>query len=237
LERKKTEEAPHARRRRHILFFEVITLQFAVVALLVYVNFLAIAADFSSHLGLTRAAEALYNQALFVQKYTRGADSQPVIDTLNEIAYFYYDSNQTDKAVQVIDRNLAICQAKFGQDDPQLAWTLSMASLTYDGAGRYSEAERMARRALPILESAYGKQNWSVASTWNRLGLALEGEERFPEAEDAFIRALRIREFNFGTNSPSLLPILQNLARTYEEHGKQEEAAACRRRAEEIAAR
>jgi tetratricopeptide (TPR) repeat protein len=155
---------------------------------------------------------------------------------LNGIAYFYYDSDQGEKALPLIERSEAICDAKFGPKDPRCAWTASCKSLIDDEIGNFVEAERLARESLPILETAYGKQSDLVATTLNRLGLALEGQSRFPEAEYTFLQALATREALYGQNSESLLPVLNNLTRVYTEERKDREAAATRRRVTDISA-
>jgi hypothetical protein len=224
------------RRTRVFLFLEIVTVVCAVVGIGVYTNFLATLAGVSYHLGRYSAAETFYNQALWVQEKAYGPKNTALSETLNAMAYFYYDRDQIDKALPLAERSLTICQANLGPKDPRRAWTLSVTSLVYDFSGNFAEAERMAREALPILEAAYGQQSFEVASTLNRLGLALDGEGRLPEAEAALRRALAIREARVGPDWDGLLPILHNLTSVYSEEGKEQEAAASRQRAERIAA-
>jgi tetratricopeptide (TPR) repeat protein len=223
-------------RRKRIVILEIATIAFALVAIEVYFDFLGNFAAISHQLGHDRAAEVLFSQALFVQEHVRGSHSPALMDELDDVAYFYYDSYQSRKAVPLVDRSLAICKANFGSQHRRCAWTLSLKSLVYDNLGKFSEAESMAREALPILETAYGKQSYAVSSTLNRLGLALDGQGRFAEAETALLQALAIREALYGLNSPGLVPILHNLAGVYAEEGKEQEAVAARRRAEDITA-
>lgn len=225
------------RRRTHFfLFLEIATVVCAVAGIGAYANFLGMLADISYGLRRYSAAETFYNQALWVQEKVYGPKNPALSDTLNAMAYFYYDRDQIDKALPVAERSLAICQANLGPNDPRRAWTLSMTSLVYGANGNVTEAERMAREALPILEISYGPQSFAVASTLNRLGLALEGEGRFGEAEATLRRALAIREARMGPEWNGLLPILHNLTRVYRAEGKEQEAAASRQRAERIAA-
>jgi len=224
------------RRTRFFLFLEIVTVVCAVAGIAVYTNSLATLAGISYHLGHYRVAETLLKQDLWVQEKAFGPKNPALSDTLNVMAYMYYDRDQIDKALLVAERSLAICQASLGPKDPRRAWTLSVTSLVYDGSGNFAEAERMAREALPILEAAYGQLSFEVASTLNRLGLALDGEGRLPEAEASLQRALAIREARLGPDWDGLLPILHNLTRVYSEEGKEQEAAASRQRAELIAA-
>ncbi len=224
------------RRRKRIVILEIITVIVLLVSIEVYFDLLDRLAIISHHLGYDRAAETLFHQGLFVQELVRGKDSPELIGLLNGIAYFYYESDQCEKALPLIERSEAICDAKFGPKDPRCAWTASYKSLIDDGIGNFVEAERLARESLPVLETAYGKQSYAVATTLNRLGLALEGQSRFPEAESTFLQALATREALYGPNSESLLPVLNNLTRVYTEERKDREAAATRRRAADISA-
>lgn len=223
------------RRTRFFLFLEIVTVVCALAGIGVYANFLATLAGISHHFGRYTVAETLLKQALWVQEKAYGPRNPAVSETLNAMAYFYYDRDQIDKALPLAERSLAICQASLGPKDPRRAWTLSVTSLVYDGSGNFAEAERMAREALPILEVSYGQQSFEVASTLNRLGLALDGEGRLPEAEAALRRALAIREARVGPDWDGLLPILDNLTRVYSEEGREQEAATSRQRAERIA--
>src|SRR5258708_8009002 len=145
-----------------------------------------------------------------MQERVRGKDNPKLIGLLNGIAYFYYESDQGEKALPLIERSEAICDAKFGPKDPLCAWTASYKSLIDDVIGNFVEAERLARESLPILETAYGKQSYALATTLNPLSLALQGQSRFPEAESTFLQALPTREPLYGQNSHSLLPLLNN---------------------------
>jgi len=224
------------RRKRFFLFLELATVVGAVAGIGLFANFLCTLGGISYHLGHYSAAETLLNQALWVQEKAFGPKNMALTETLNAMAYIYYDRDQMDKATPLAERSLAICQANLGRKDPRRAWTLSVTSLVYDGKGNFTEAERMAREALPILETAYGQQSFEVASTLNRLGMALGGEGRLAEAEAALLRALAIREARMGPDWDGLLPILHNLTRVYAEAGEEQVAAATRQRAEDIAA-
>ena len=224
------------RRKRLFVLLETATVVVAVVGITVYGDFLCTLGELSFGLRHYHAAETLYKLALSVQEKAFGRDSVGVSDTLNSMAYFYYDLDQVDKAMPLADRSVAICRRKLRPQDPRLAWTLSIASLVYGGSGKFVEAERMAREALPILEAAYGRQSLPVASTLNRLGLALDGQGRFPEAEATLQRALAVREAWMDPDSVGLLPILHNLTSVYSEEGKEQEASAARNRADSIAA-
>jgi tetratricopeptide (TPR) repeat protein len=202
-----------------------------------YFAFLAKLAATYQEVGRYSEAETAYNQALLGQERAFGPKNLALTDTLNAMAYFYYDREQDDKAMSLAERSLAICQSNLGPKHPRTAWALSIMSLAYDGKGKFPEAERAAREALPILETAYGSESFEVASTLNRLGLALEGLGRLVESEASFRRGLAIREARMGPDWEGLLPILHNLSRVCGKQGKQGDAAALQQRAEDIAAR
>jgi len=112
------------RRRKCILILEIFTVALALMSLEVYFNFLGTLVGVAHNLGRDRMAETLFGQGLFVQERARGPNSPAVSDTLDDIAYFYYDTDQSDKAIAAVERSLAICKAKFGTNGPSYAWTL-----------------------------------------------------------------------------------------------------------------
>ena len=145
------------RRRKRIVILEIITVVVLLSATEVYFDLLDRLATVSHQLGHDRAAETLYRQGLFLQERVRGKDNPELIGLLNGIAYFYYESDQSEKAIPLMERSETICNTNFGSKDPRCAWTASYKSLIYGDNGKFSEAEHLARESLPILEAAYGK--------------------------------------------------------------------------------
>jgi hypothetical protein len=174
------------RRKRLFLFLEIFTILFAAMITGFYGNLLGTLAAISFNTGHYSLAGDLSRDALLVQEKVHGSRSLALNEPLDDLAYFYYSTDQMDKAVLMAARSLSICQETLGSRDQGCAWTLSIASLAYDGKGDFVKAEKMANEALPILEATNGKQSWPVASTLNRLGMALDGEGRFPEAETLY---------------------------------------------------
>ena len=144
-------------RRRHILILEVVTVVILLASAEVYFDVLDRLGFISHQFGYDRAAKTLFRQGPFVQENARGANNPELIGLLNGIAYFFYESDQSEKALPLMEKSEAICNAKFGPKDPRCAWTASYVSLVYDGTGNFAEAERVARESLPILGSAYAK--------------------------------------------------------------------------------
>ena len=225
---------PKAQYRRFFVVLEISTILLAVVSIVIYGNFIGTLGIVSYHLKRNGVAETLLRRAVWIQEKVHGSSELALNEPLNDLAYFYYDAEQPEKAIPLAERSLSICEEKLGRGNTRCAWTLSVLSLTNDGAGNFVQAEQMANEALPILEASDGKQSWPVASTLNRLGLALDGEGRYPEAEDALRRALTIRESFGSVNWDGLVPVLENLARVYTEEGKEKDAADLRERIESI---
>lgn len=214
--RKRGDESPtRRRRRRFFLGLEILTVVLAIGGIGLYGDFLGTLGLITFQMGHPGLAENWLRCTLWAQEKARGPRSVAVVEPLNDLGYFYFMTEQYDKAVPVAERSVAICRANL--PPRKCGWTFSIASLAYDGVDNFAEAERLANEALPILEAATGKQSWQVASTLNRLGMALDGEGRLPEAEAALTRALAIREGIGGGNWDGLIPVLNNLSSVYSE--------------------
>ncbi|MGD0553311.1 MAG: tetratricopeptide repeat protein, partial [Sedimentisphaerales bacterium] len=77
-----------------------------------------------------------------------GEDSQ----ILNEIAVVYYNNANYKEAEPMYKRALAIDEASFGKDHPDVATDLSNLAGLYQATNRLSEAEPMYKRAMAIDE-------------------------------------------------------------------------------------
>ena len=122
--KKKRDESPTARRRR--LFFtvlETLTVLFAMGAIGLYGDLLGTLGAISFQMGRHGLAEGLFRDSLRLQEKVHGPRGLELCWPLNQMAYFYYMTEQFDKAVPVAERSLAICRTNLGPKAPRCAWT------------------------------------------------------------------------------------------------------------------
>jgi tetratricopeptide (TPR) repeat protein len=132
-------------------------------------------------------------------------------------------------------RALAIDEASYGPDHPNVAIRLNNLAELLRAANRLSEAEPLYRRALAIDEASYGPDHPDVAIDLNNLAALLRDTNRLSEAEPLFRRALVISEASYGRDHPNVATGLNNLAALLRATNRLSEAEPLFRRALAIA--
>ena len=115
------------------------------------------------------------------------------------------------QAEPLMRRALAIDEASFGPDHPEVAADLNNLAQLLQATNRLNEAEPLMRRALEIGEKSFGPGHPTVAIRLNNLALLLQATNRLNEAEPLMRRALEIDEKSFGPEHPSTRTFRANL--------------------------
>mgnify|MGYP001580384608 CR=1 FL=1 len=136
----------------------------------------------------------------------------PVMRLMNDLGLMFLAKSLYDEAEPLMRRALAIDEASFGADHPDVARDLNnLAQLLHD-TNRLSEAEPLMQRALAIDETSLGADHPNVAIRLNNLARLFQATNRLTEAEPLFRRALAIDEASFEENHPRIAIRLNNLA-------------------------
>jgi CHAT domain-containing protein len=117
------------------------------------------------------------------------------------------------RAEPLFQRALALYEAAFGHDHPDIATTLDSFADSYVAQGLYARAEPLLQRARAIREKALGKKHPLVANSLYSLGTFYMDRELYSRAEPLLLRALAIREAALGHNHPLVAQTLNALAR------------------------
>jgi tetratricopeptide (TPR) repeat protein len=128
-------------------------------------------------------------------------------------------------------RALAIDEASFGKDHPNVARDLNNLATLLRATKRLGEAEPLMRRALAIDEASFGNDHPTVATRLNNLAVLLQDTNRLGEAEPLMRRALAIDEASFGKDHPNVARDLNNLAQLLQDTNRLGEAEPLMRRA------
>jgi tetratricopeptide (TPR) repeat protein len=131
-------------------------------------------------------------------------------------------------------RALAIDEASFGSDHPDVAVDLNNLAQLLQATNRLDEAEPLMRRALAIDEASFGSEHPNVAIRLNNLAQLLQATNRLEEAEPLMRRALAIDETSFGSEHPNVARDLNNLAQLLQATNRLDEAEPLSRRVVEI---
>ena len=171
-----------------------------------------------------------YTRAL--DKYESASGSGPgLAGRLNGVALFLKECAEYAGAEPLYRRSLAICEASFGPDHPDVAIGLnSLAGMLYD-TNRHAEAEPLLRRALAIDEASFGPDHPELATDLNGLAALLAATNRHSGAEPLCRRSLAICEASFGPDHPNVATALNNVAELLRVTNRYSEAEPLYRRA------
>ena len=134
----------------------------------------------------------------------------------------------------LLSRALAIDEASYGPDHPDVARDLNNLALPLLATNRLDEAEPLCRRALAIWEISLGPEHPNVASAVNNLALLLKKTDRFEEAEPLYRRVVEIFENSFDEHHPDVARALFNLAELLKATNRLDEAEPLLRRVVEV---
>jgi tetratricopeptide (TPR) repeat protein len=90
---------------------------------------------------------------------------------LGRLGIYLATSAEFRAALSVLERALAIFEAAYGPDHPEVARTLTNLGLVQQQLGELAAARATQERALAIKEAAYGPDHPDVAATLGHLGL------------------------------------------------------------------
>jgi tetratricopeptide (TPR) repeat protein len=134
-------------------------------------------------------------------------------------------------AEPLMRRALAIDEASYGNDHPNVATALNNLASLLQATNRLAEAEPLMRRVVAIFEISYGTGHPNVATALNNLASLLQATNRLAEAEPLMRRALAIDEASYGTDHPNVAIRLNNLASLLQDTNRLAEAEPLMRRA------
>ncbi|MBK8038991.1 MAG: tetratricopeptide repeat protein [Verrucomicrobiaceae bacterium] len=163
------------------------------------------------------------------------APNEPALERLswilNELGELCYTKALHIQAEPLMRRALAIDEASFGKDHPEVGTRLNNLAELLRVTNRLTEAEPLMWRALGILETSLGEGHPKVAIAVNNLAGLLHDTNRLAEAEPLIRRALGINEASYGPDHPKVAIRLNNLARLLQATNRLAEAEPLMRRA------
>jgi len=130
---------------------------------------------------------------------------------LNEAGLYLKERAEFVEAKAVHERALAIGEAAFGPNHPNVAAAVNNLGLVLRDLGDLAGARAACERALAIDEAAFGPDHPSVAIRVNSLGLVLQDLGDLAGARAHYERALVIDEVAFGPDHPKVAIRVNNL--------------------------
>ncbi|MBX7211307.1 MAG: tetratricopeptide repeat protein [Verrucomicrobiaceae bacterium] len=163
------------------------------------------------------------------------APDQPAPERLSwllvQLGVLLYTKALHSQAEPLYRRSLALDDASFGKDHPEVAIDLNNLAELLRVTNRHAEAEPLMRRALGIDETSFGKEHPKVAIRLNNLAQLLQDTNRHAEAEPLMRRVVDIFEKSLGKDHPNVAASLNNLAALLQATNRHAEAEPLMRRA------
>jgi tetratricopeptide (TPR) repeat protein len=131
---------------------------------------------------------------------------------LNQAGLYLWGRAEFAEAKEALERALAIDEAAYGPQHPNVATDVNNLGNVLHGLGDLAGARAASERALAIDEAAYGPQHPNVATDVNNLGSVLRDLGDLAGARAAFERALAIDEAAYGPQHPTVAIRVNNLA-------------------------
>jgi CHAT domain-containing protein len=123
-----------------------------------------------------------------------------------------------DKAVELIQNSLALCNANLKADHPELANTYYFLSRAYGGCARkFDEALPAMQKSMSLKRKLYGAESLEISYDYNFLGYLFDNNKG--QRDSAFVylnRSMAIRQKKLPADHIEVANTLYNLARVYE---------------------
>ena len=118
--------------------------------------------------------------------------AEPTTRLMNQLGVFLLTKASYEDAEPLMKQALAIDEASFGPNHPNVARDLNNLASLLQATNRIEDAEPLMKRALAIDETSYEPNHPDVAGDLNNLALLLQATNRLKEAEPLMRRHLVI---------------------------------------------
>jgi tetratricopeptide (TPR) repeat protein len=160
-----------------------------------------------------------------------GVAADATSDLLDRVGVYLRRRAEFVAAQAAHQRALAIAEAAYGPDDPEVAVHVNNLGTVLQDLGDLAGAKACFERALGIDEAAYGPDDPKVAIDVNNLGGVLRAMGDLVGAMACFERALGIDEAAYGPEHPTVAIRVNNLGGVLQDLGDLAGAKACFERA------
>ncbi len=157
--------------------------------------------------------------------------SEAAAGLYNELGHHLWMLADYAGAQAAYARALAIDEALFGSDHPNVAIDANNLGSVLRDLGDLNGAQAALERALAIDQTHFGSDHLNIAIDANNLGMVLQDLGDLNGAQATYARALAIDEAHFGPTHPQVARDLNNLGLVLQALGDLEEARAAYARA------
>jgi serine/threonine protein kinase/tetratricopeptide (TPR) repeat protein len=177
-------------------------------------------------------AEPLYRDALARIRRLRGEDHPLALTALNNMANLLHLQGKDAEAEPLFREVLARSRRVLGDDHPETIVSIANLGGFLNGVGKLDEAEALLREALERGRRILGDDHYDTLQAADSYARLLRKRQRFVEAEavarEAVTRAAASPDLGLTNRATRLFAVTH--ARTLEDLGRRDEAAAVRAR-------
>jgi len=165
-----------------------------------------------------------------------GLSQEALYRSITQLAAIYTDQKRYSDAERMWRRAVKIAE----EDGPwpgvaSQAHPLLQLAEVARAQGRFSEAEEAYKRVIALHERSDGPEAFGLIPPLDGLGALYMHQDRFDEAAEAYQHELRAFERRLGSgDSQALASLLKRYAKALSKAGRQDDAEAVSRRAEEM---
>ncbi|NDY55222.1 CHAT domain-containing protein [Desulfovibrio sulfodismutans] len=162
-------------------------------------------------------AEAIRIEKIALEMYrTRfGLEHRFTATALCNLAKFYTDNTEFEKALPLFEQSLSINEAVLGREHIDTARVLSFMADYYADIFLYDKALYYAEKALLIRKKHLGELHDDVSYSHDLLAHVLEESGKFSQAREEYEKALSVTERMHGRESSRTITCLNNMAQCY----------------------
>jgi serine/threonine-protein kinase len=164
-------------------------------------------------------AEALYQEALKIDRSPRGGGPLRLADDLDQLGVVLEDAGNLIAADSVYQQALVIRRDRLDADHPRVIESLHHLAALREKQGEFAAAERLEREVLERRRRVYPAGHPEIAYALQSLAGTLQIQGGYPEAERLNLEALTILRERLGPEHPETMELERNLATLLYEKG------------------
>lgn len=179
-----------------------------------------------ARMGLGRLSAAIEDARIALEAAQSLAETDPaiVLLALEALGDSYSEAGETDQALAIAERRLALAEELYGLDDIAASGHLLDLADILISKRRYNEAVGLAERGLELLQTEPGGHAAAILEAYRVLLEAYSLMDRFDDAAEAAIAAAELSARVFGPDAPTTLTAESNHAAVIYRSGRYREA-------------
>lgn len=156
----------------------------------------------------------------------KAAEFQRLAEKLNHLSLLFIGQQDYEKAIELLQKALAIEQQLKITEGPTSARTLANLAVAAGKLGNYEQSQGLFQKALQINAKSLGPTHPAVASSLYNLAVVAEEQGKYAEAEQQYKQSLDLYRNAYGKDAPEVAMTLTAFGGLYRKQHKIAQAEA-----------